>query len=392
MALFKLNDDSLLTSLNIGSYAVRCAVFRKSYKFPLELIAFTEQKSSGLKDSRITDFESLSLVFSEVLGSAEELCKSSFSEIYLGFSPPLHFFRSQGMAVLTSREVTKPDLDLAVQTARAVPLPQQHTCLHSLPESFRVDNQEEVSNPLGLSGLRLETEICLVTVPEFYCRDIMKALKLLGYMPRSFFHNLVVYGQNFTTSQQKQNGVCLCDIGDTSTRGIVYVGGKISSMFCIPTGGSHFTSALADQFNIPFEEAESLKEKEGRLLFGSYEEGDSIEAENSSLYLSRRLFTQTLEKAVEHLLGKIKMELTRQGLLEKISSGFLWTGGTANLPGFMELAGFYFGGRASHPEKLYKDFKCNGNFALIQQAYSEGTLKTPGQNFTGRRFVWSELF
>lgn len=392
MALFKLNDDSLLVSLDLGSYAIRCAVFQKSEQFPFKLLAFTEKRSLGLEESRITNFESLSLVFSEVLESAEELCKSSFSEIWLGFSPPFHSFRSQGMVALTSREVARADIDLAIQTACAVPIPDQHICLHSYPEAFRVDAQEEVLNPLGLSGLRLETEVCLVTVPQFYCRDIMKSLKLLGYKPRAFFHNLVAFGQNWTSSQQKKNGVCFCDIGERSTRVAVYLNGKTEKMFCIPIGGRDFSLALADQFNIPLEEAELLKEKEGQLLFGSYEEGNSIEAENSSLYLSRKLFVQTLEKTAENLLDKIKGKLEQHQLMEKISSGFLWTGGTAYLPGFTKLAGFYLGGPSSHPQNLYEDFKQTNNFALVQQAYLENKLKTPKQNFTGRRSIWRDLF
>ena len=392
MALFKLNDDSLLVSLDIGSYAVRCAVFKKSEQFPLELLAFTEKKSLGLEESRITNFEDLSLVFSEVLESAEELCKSSFSEVWLGFSPPFHSFRSQGMVALTSREVTLADLNLAVQTACAVPLPNQHICLHSCPESFRVDNQSEVLNPLGLSGLRLETEVCLVTIPQFYCRDIVKSLKLLGYTPRSFFHNLVAFGHNFTSLQQKKNGVCVCDIGDKSTRVIVYLNGKIEKMFLIPMGGKNFSQALASQFNIPMEEVEFLKEKEGQLLFGSYEEGDSIEAVNTSLYLSRKLFVQTLEKTAENLLEKIKSVMIHQKFMDKISSGFIFTGGTAYLPGFTELASFYLGGQVSHPEKLYEDFKQTHNLALIQQAYLENKLKPIKPNFSGKWSVWKELF
>ena len=186
MALFKLNDDSLLVSLDVGSYAVRCAVFQKSEQFPLKLLAFTEKKTSGLEESRVINFEALSLVFSEVLESAEELCKSSFSDLWLGFSPPFHSFRSQGMVALTSREVTKSDLDLAVETACAVPLSNGHIRLHGNPESFRIDNQPEVLNPLGLSGLRLETELCLVSTPQFYCRDIIKNLKIFRIYTKIF--------------------------------------------------------------------------------------------------------------------------------------------------------------------------------------------------------------
>ena len=392
MALFKLNDDSLLVSLDAGSYGIRCAVFRKSEHFPLELLAFTENKSFGLEESRIVNFESLSLVFSEVLGRAEELCKSSFSEIYLGFSPPFHSFRSQGMVALADREVTKPDLELAVQTACAVPLPNQHICLHNHPGSFRVDAQAEVLNPLGLSGLRLETEVCLVSVPQFYCRDIIKALKFLGYIPKSFFHSLVAFGQNFTNFQQKKNGVCLCDIGHKSARVIVYINGKIEKMFFIPIGGHHFSLDLASQFNIPLEEAELLKETKGQLLFGSYEEKDSIELPNTSVYLSRKLFVQTLEKTAEKLFDQIKAELIHHKLMEKVSSGFIFTGGTACLPGFTELASFYLGRQVSHPKNLYENFKQTNNFALIQQAYLENQFKAPKQNVASKWAIWRELF
>ena len=392
MALFKLNDDSLLVSLDAGSYGIRCAVFRKSEHFPLELLAFTEKKSFGLEESRIINFESLSLVFSEVLEGAEELCKSSFSEVWLGFSPPFYSFRSQGMVALADREVTKPDRDLAVQTACAVPLPNQHICLHNHPCSFRVDTQDEVLNPLGLSGLRLETEVCIVSIPQFYCRDIIKALKSLGYTPKSFFHNLVAFGQNFTDFQQKKNGICLCDIGYKSARVIVYIKGKIEKMFSIPIGGNHFSLDLVSQFNIPLEEAERLKETKGQLLFGSYAEKDSIELTNASVYLSRKLFAQTLEKTAERLIEQIKSELVHHKLMEKISSGFIFTGGTAYLQGFTELASFYLGKPVSHPKNLYENFKQTNNFALIQQAYSENQFKAPKQNGAPKWAIWRELF
>ena len=392
MALFKLNDDSLLASLDIGSYTIRCAVFRKSASFPLELIAFTEQKTSGLEESRITHFESLSLAFSTVLESAEELCKSSFSEVWLGFSPPFHSFRSQGMVALSSKEVTKKDLDLAIQTACAVPLPHQHICLHSLPESFYVDGGVEVLNPLGLSGLRLETTIRLVSIPEFYRKDITKALKILGYKPRAFFHNLIAFGQNLTSFEQRKNGVCLCDIGHKSTRAIVYLNNKIENLFIIPLGGHHFSQALARQFNISLESAELLKETKAQLLFGSHGAEKSIEVPHSSLYLSQKIFAQTLEKTAENILNQIKERLKNTKLMEKLSSGFVWTGKTAYLPGFKELAGFHLGGPVSHPKKSYPNFNQTNNFTLIQQAYLENKLKVQRQNTGGKWSVLKELF
>lgn len=392
MALFKLHDNSLLVSLDIGSYSVRCAVFRKSEKFPLKLLAFTEKKSIGLEESRVTNFESLNLVFSEVLKSAEELCGSSFSELYLGFSPPFHFFHSRGMSALFSREVRRADRDLAVQTARAVPLPDQHICLHSYPESFHVDAQPEVSNPIGLSGLRLETEVCIVSVPQFYCRDIVKSLKLLGYTPRSFFHNLTAFGQNLTESRQKKNGVCICDIGYKSTRVIVYLKGKTKKMFSIPIGGYHFSQALSSQLGISLEDAEFLKETKGQILAGNSELEGSLQIENTSLYVSQKVFVQILEKTAKELLEQIKRVLIQDQLIDKISSGFVFTGGTSYLSGFLEMAGLYLKYKVCHPVQWYENPVSTNNLALIQQAYLEQEIKDSGQNLVKKSFVWRELF
>ena len=394
MGLFKFNDDSLLVSVDVGSYEIRCAVFRKSERFPLELISFVEKKSSGIEESRVINFEDACSVFNEVLETSEELCKSSFSEVCLGFSPTFYSFRSQGMAALISREVTKSDLNLALETARAVPLPDNHICLHSNPDFFCIDGQTRVSDPLGLSGLRLEIETYLVTVPRFYCQDIMKVLKNLGYTPRFFFHNLMVFGQNLTNPQQKKKGVCLCDIGHKSTRVIVYFDNKIDMMFSIPIGGEHFSLDLTSKFNIPLEDAELLKNNEGTLFFQPYEgKEETIDFGNGSLYLSKKIFTQTLEKTAEKLLNQIKSTLIHYKLLEKVSSGFLFTGNTAYIPGFNELASFYLEKPISHPNNFYESFKQMNNWALVQQMYLENNLTNQPQRFSSkRRFFWKELF
>lgn len=393
MSLFKFNDDSLLVSLDMGSYALRCAVFRKQEQIPLELVSFKETKTLGVEESRVVHFEEISSAFSEVLTSSEDSCKSSFSEIWLGFSPSFYSFHSRGMAALISREVTKQDMDISLKTACAVPLPDGHICLHKNPEFFSVDGKDRVLNPLGLSGLRMETEVHLVSSPQFYCQDVMKVLKTLGYSPKAFFHNLVAFGQNFTSFQQKKNGICVCDIGYKSTRLIAYHEGKASVMIAIPTGGDHFSEELANQFHISKEEAENLKEEKGHLLFQNHEgEEESIETSNGSLYLSKKLFSQTLEKTAEKLLQQIKEALNHYKLFDQMASGFLFTGSTAYLPGFIELAGFHLGGSVSHPQNNYENFKQTNNFALIEQAYLEDKLTRPKQNFSSRRRAWRELF
>ena len=391
MALFKFHDNSLLASLDIGSSAIRCAVFQKSADFPLELLSWAEQKTSGFEDFRIIHFEDFCQALGSVLNQAEERGGCSFSEVWPGFSPPFHSFRSQGMAILSDREVRERDLSLAVETACAVPLPEGHVRLHSFPESFCVDGRDRVLNPLGLSGLRLETQARLVSAPRFYCQDIIKALKLLGWTPKAFFHNLIALGQNLTTPQQKQNGVCFCDIGYKSSRLLVFLDGQIEVLFSIPLGGWHFSFDLSSQFNISVLQADFLKETKARLFSKSHKaDEESIELEGESLYLSRKLFIQTLEKTAERLLQKIKSSLSEKNIMGKIQEGFIFTGGTACIPGFSELAGFVLGKPARPPQNLYENFKQTNALALIQQAYLENKLTK--QSFSSNPFVWRELF
>ena len=393
MALFKLNDDSLLVSLDIGSYAIRCAVFKKSDQLPFKLLAYSEEKAQGLEESRITDFENLSLVFSEVLSQAEEFCSSSFSEVWLGFSPPFHSFRSKGMVALSSKEVTKKDLELAIHTACAVSLPYQHRQLHSRPEAFSVDSQPEILNPLGLSGLRLETEVRLISVPELYCKNLNRVLKNLGYKPKAFFHNLLAFGENLTTFEQKKNGICLCDIGHKSTRGLVYLNHRIEDMFSIPIGAYHLTQFLSSQFNLSFELAENLKNSSAELLFNTYVQGEEpLETSQANLYISRKAFSNSLEKASEQILEEIKLKLTHKNLLDKISSGFIFTGETSYIRGFIELAEFYLGRPVSHPQQLYDNFKMTNVFTLLQQAFMENKLYHSKQNSLSKWSVLKELF
>ena len=388
MALFKMNDDSLFSSLDIGSWGIRCAVFEKRSSFPPPILAFAEWPSQGLEESRVTDFKSLALSISSVLEEAEKLCQSSFSEVWAGWTPPLHSFCSHGMAVLPQREVTEKERDLALETACAVPLPDGHVLLHSRPQFFQVDGRPKVADPLSLSGLRLETQARLFSAPELYRRDINRILQALGYRPRAFFHNLVAYGEQLTTDEQKQNGVCLLDIGCKSSRGIVYMKGEVIAVFSFNKGGDDFSRAISYQLNIPLNKAISLKEKQGNLF---YSDRDSPLSTGDSSYISRKLFAQTLEQTAKVFLERLKKELSGLGLTEPLGAGLVLTGQTSILPGFIDLLSFHLACPVSLPDMPYENFKQNCLSALPKQADSENLLSLKSIKRKGPTSRWPNL-
>ena len=204
MARFKLNNENVIVSLDAGTSSIRCAVIQKDEELTPELLAYSEKPCQGLDEGRVVDFNEVIPIVGEVLEETEKLSKTSFSELWIGLSCDFHSFSSQGMTVLPSREVTKKDMALAIQTACAVPISSHHIRIHNNPQSFHIDSQSEVINPLGLSGLRLETLVHIVTIPEFHCQDLMKVLKAVGCTPKGFIHNLVAFAGNLTDLRQKK--------------------------------------------------------------------------------------------------------------------------------------------------------------------------------------------
>ena len=206
MVQFKINNQNVMAALDIGDSSLRCVVAYKEPSSPLEILAYVEEESKGLQRGRVIDFHSAVPSIGKILESAEEAAKTSFSELWVGLSCPFHSFSSHGMAALPLREVRKRDMDLAMETACAVPLPDRHTKIHSLPQKFSVDGEGSVRNPLGLSGLRLETTVHIVTVLQTYLKDLSKTLKFLGCSPKRFIHNLVAFSEDSLTEGSKKRG------------------------------------------------------------------------------------------------------------------------------------------------------------------------------------------
>ena len=389
MKRFKFNNENVIVALDMGSYSIRCAVIQKSTELPVELLGYSEKLCSGLDKGRVVDFNEVISVVGQVCEDVEKLSQVSFSEVWLGFSSPCHSFSSQGMVALPSREVTNKDIEMAIETACAVPIPNQHFRIHNDSQSFQVDHQGEVLNPLGMSGLRLETQVHILTVPQFYCHDLTKVLKSVGCSVKSFFHNSIAFSESFLTVQQKRTGVCFCDIGHRSSRFVMYHENKIKDMFEIPFGGYHLTQAVADQFKISLEEAEALKIKYSSFSSHAVEKDEQIEAIESELFISYKAFVETLENATNGLFDSLQEKFQKNQMLNKMHSGFCWTGQTAFISGFLDMAQFQLGMTSFHPRNFIEgDFKKTNTFAITQQANRRNQLKLKNVSFVS---PWEKL-
>lgn len=378
MARFKFNDDNILASLDIGSSSIRSAISRKTNK-GLQPISFYEKDCSGLiEEGKIKDFYGLISVMGLILETSEKMSNTSFSEVFVGFSSPFRSFRSHGMTALSSREVTKKDVAFAIQTACAIPMPNHHVSIHNQAQSFSVDQKKGIVSPVGLSGLRLETEVHIVTVLKSYIQDLTKVFKALGCTPRGFTNNLVVFGENLLDSTQKKEGVCFCDIGQKSSRLIVYFQGQVVDMLSIPWGESHFYSSVSDHFKIAPEQAQKLQRKWGHLKSYSVDDQEQVEVDGGGWFFSYKDFVLLLEESAKQLFKTIKQTLESRKVFPLLDSGFVFTGEVAFLEGFLEMARFHLEKPTSYPRETeynLNNFKQVNTRSIAQYFYSRNSVQ-----------------
>ena len=374
----------MVAALDIGASSVRCAAAVQKPSGALEKLAFAERESAGVRGGRITDFEAASNAVASSAAAAEDEAGVSFSEMFVGFSGPFHSFRSAGMAALPLREVRLKDMRLAVETACAVPLPDRHIQIHSLPQMFSVDSGPPAADPEGLSGLRLETRVFIVAAPEFYLRDTAKVLREAGGSLKGFVHNLTAFAEAAVLEERKREGICFCDIGRDSSRAAVYKDGETVNMFEMSFGGEDFSKALAARFKIPLPDAERLKRREGRFDSRLINEEDQIDfgagaTGSGGRFLSRKSFAATMESCAKKFFAALKKELRSINRLKDVQSRYLFTGRTAFAPGFLSLAEAELGESVLQDmgAGFARNFQENNTFAIIEQALRRGVSVIP---------------
>ena len=392
MPAFKLHNESIIVGLDVGTSCLRCAVVKRDSELPFHLIAYAEKPCQAFDEGKIINFEEAAHVLTDIFNEVEKQAAVHFTELNLGFSSPFNSFFSRGMAALPSREVGVKEIEQAIETACAVPLSTGHVQIHGTPQMFQIDSQDHISSPLGLSGLRLETKVHIVSVQEFYFKDLTKVLKDLGYFPKNFIHNTLAYGENLLDLRQKNQGVSICDIGHRSSRILVYRSGQVVDMFPINFGGETLNASLASEFKISLEQAESLKKK--YLSFESKEvENKQLELDRSGLFVSREVFFGVINEKLRGFMKQVKQKLIEKNLFEHLHAGMVWTGRTSYISGFLDFAYLELGLNSTHPRNFISgDFNRTHTFAIAQQVHQEARSFKQNKFFSSPWEKIKELF
>jgi len=339
------DNKNIVVGLDIGTSKIVAIVAEAkpdSAGGGFEVIGMGTHPSRGLKKGVVANIETTVSAIQRALEEAELMANCKIREVYTGIAGShVRSFNSQGMVPIKDKEVTQLDIDRVVETARAVQIPNDQQILHILNQEFIIDGQEDVREPLGMSGVRLEVKVHIVTGAVSAAQNIVKCVRRCGLEVNDLVLQPLASAMAVVSDDEKDLGVCLVDIGGGTTDIAVFTHGAIRHTAVIPIAGDQITSDIAMALRTPTKDADDIKMKHGCALSQLADPQEMIEVpgigERGPKQLSRKTLAEVIEPRVEELYSLIQAELRRSGYEELLSSGIVLTGGSSMMQGMVEL-------------------------------------------------------
>jgi cell division protein FtsA len=335
-------QKNLIVGLDIGTSKVVALVAEVLPEGRLEVVGLGEAPARGLKKGVVVNIESTVSSIQRALEDAELMADCKIREVYTGIAGShIKSLNSHGMVAIKDKEVTQADVDRVMETARAVNIPMDQQILHILTQEFIIDGQDGVREPLGMSGVRLEAKVHIVTGAVSAAQNIIKCVKRTGLEVRDLILQPLASSMAVLSEDEKDLGVCLVDIGGGTSDIAVFTNGAIRHTAVIPIAGDQITNDIAMALRTPTKEAEDIKRVHGCALRQLASPNDMIDVpsvgERGPRQLSRQTLAEVIEPRVEELFSLVQAELRRSGFEDLISSGIVLTGGSSLMQGMVEL-------------------------------------------------------
>lgn len=339
----KKTDKNLIVGLDIGTSKVAAIVGEISDDRGIEIIGIGYHPSRGLKKGVVVNIESTVQSIQRAVEEAELMAGCQINSVYAGIAGGhIRSLNSHGIVAIRDKEVVAGDVERVIDAARAVAIPADQKILHILPQEFIIDNQEGIKEPIGMSGVRLESRVHMVTGAVSAAQNIIKCVRRCGLEVDDIILEQLASSQAVLTDDEKDLGVCLVDIGGGTTDIAVFTEGAIRHTAVIPIAGDQVTNDIAVALRTPTQFAEELKIKYACALAQLASAEQTIEVPSVGDRPPRRLARQTLAEVVEpryeELLTLIRAEVRRSGFEDLAAAGIVMTGGSAKMEGILELA------------------------------------------------------
>ena len=339
----KRSERSLIVGLDIGTSKVVAIVGEIEADGALEVIGIGTHPSRGLKKGVVVNIESTVQSIQRAVEEAELMAGCEIHSVYTGIAGShVRSLNSHGIVAIRDKEVTEADVLKVIDAAKAVAIPADQKILHVLPQEYIIDSQEGIRDPIGMSGVRLEARVHIVTGADSAAQNIIKCVERCGLQVEDIVLEQLASSYAVLTDDEKDLGVCIVDVGGGTTDIAVFSQGAIRHTAVIPIAGDQVTNDIAVSMRTPTQYAEDIKIRYACALSQLANPDETIEVPSVGDRPPRRLARQTLAEVVqpryEELFTLIRDELRRSGFEELIAAGLVLTGGSAKMEGAVELA------------------------------------------------------
>jgi len=339
----KPNERNLIVGLDIGTSKISVAVGEVTNDNQLSIVGVGNQQARGMDKGGVNDLNLVIQSIQRAINEAELMADCQISSVYLGISGKhISCQNENGMVPINDKEVIQEDVDNVIHTARSVPISAERRMLHVLPQEYSIDCQDGIKSPIGMSGVRMEAKVHIVTCANDMARNIVKCVERCDLKADQLIFSALASSYSVLTDDEKELGICVVDIGAGTMDISVFTGGALRHTAVIPVAGNQVTSDIAKIFRTPLSHAEDIKVQYACALRQLVSMEENIEVPSVGGRPARSMSRHTLAEVVEpryhELFELIQEELRSCGLEDQIAAGYVLTGGTAKMEGVVEFA------------------------------------------------------
>ena len=334
---------NILAGLDIGTTKVCAIVAEVTDDSKISIVGTGISPSKGLRKGVVINIEETVESIKKAVHEAELMAGVEIKNVYTGIAGShIQGFNSRGVVAVKNQEVIRADIERAVEAAKAIAIPPDREILHVIPQEFIIDGQDGIKNPLGISGVRLEVLVHIITGAITSAQNIVKSVNKAGLEVMDIILQPLASSEAVLTSDEKELGVALIDIGGGTTDLAIFVNGAVSHTAVIGIGGNHLTNDIAVGVRTPSAEAERLKIKYGCALRSLVRENGAIEVKSVGgrppRLLTRHELADILEPRAEEIFAFATREIKKVNHAEMLSSGIVLTGGSSVMEGMVDIA------------------------------------------------------
>ena len=339
----KAAERKLVVGLDIGTSKISVAVGEVTPDNQLSIIGVGNQPARGMDKGGVNDLNLVIQAIQRAINEAELMADCQISSIYLGISGKhISCQNENGMVPINDKEVIQEDVDNVIHTARSVPISAERRMLHVLPQEYSIDCQDGIKSPIGMSGVRMEAKVHIVTCANDMAKNLVKCVERCDLTADQLIFSALASSYAVLTDDEKELGVCVVDMGAGTMDISVFTGGTLRHTAVIPVAGNQVTSDISKIFRTPLSHAEDIKVQYACALKQLVSMEESIDVPSvggrPARSMSRHTLSEVVEPRYQELFELIQDEIRESGLEDQIAAGYVLTGGTAKMEGVLEFA------------------------------------------------------